>query len=236
MAEIQTAKRIALVTGASRGIGRAAALALAEAGHHVVLCARTVGALEDIDDLIGQRGGTASILPLDLADGGKVDGIGPALYERFGRLDVLAACAGVLGRLSPLAHLPDDVWDTTMAINLSANWRLIRSLDPLLRRSEAGRAIFVTSGAARRLRAYWGAYAVSKAGLEALVKIYAAELATTSAKANLLDPGPTRTSMRAEAFPGEDASRLKPPEALGRYFVELASPDCRKNGEIILAA
>ena len=230
------AKRIALVTGASRGIGRAASLALAKAGYHVILSARTTGALEELDDEIRAAGGSASILRLDLTEGATVDVLGPALFERWQQLDVLVACAGVLGRLSPLAHTEDKHWNGVMAVNLTANWRLIRTLDPLLRRSEAGRAIFVTSGFARDIHAYWGPYAVSKAGLEALVATYAAEVATTPVRVNLLDPGVVRTAMRAEAFPGEDPATLKAPEALAPYFLDLASPACTRNGEIVIAA
>ena len=229
-------KRIALVTGASRGIGRAAAFALAKAEHHVILSARTMGALEEVDDEIKEAGGSASILPLDLAAGEKIDALGPTLYERFQRLDVLVACGGVLGRLTPLTHLPEDVWDSVLAINLTANWRLIRTLDPLLRQSDAGRAVFVTSRAATKIRAYWGPYAVSKAALDALVKTYAAEVETTAVRVNLLEPGATRTRMRAQAYPGEDASTVKPPENVALYVVELASPDCTRNGEIVAAA
>lgn len=228
-------KRVAFVTGASRGIGRAAAKALAAAGCHVILSARTTGALEELDDEIRAGGGAASILPLDLAEGANIDVLGPALFERFQRLDVLAACAGVLGRLSPLTHLEEKHWNTVMAVNLEANWRLIRTLDPLLRRSDAGRAIFVTSGAGRDIQAYWGPYAVSKAGLEALVKTYAAETATTSVRANLLDPGIVRTALRAEAFPGEKPETLKAPETLAPYFLDLASSACTRHGEIVMA-
>lgn len=229
-------KRLAFVTGASRGIGRAAALALATAGHHVILSARTTGALEELDDEIRAAGGSASILPLDLTDGATLDVLGPSLFERWQKIDVLVAAAGVLGRLSPLAHTEDKHWNVVMAVNLTANWRLIRTLDPLLRRSEAGRAIFVTSGAACGALAYWGPYAVSKAGLDVLVATYAAEVATTAVKANLLDPGVVRTAMRAQAFPGEDPATLKGPETLAPYFLDLASPSCTRNGELVIAA
>ncbi len=235
MTDIADHKRIALVTGASRGIGRAAALALAGAGHHVILSARTAGALEEVDDEIREAGGSASILRLNLTHSDKVDALGPTLYERWQRLDVLVAAGGILGPLSPLTHLPDKDWDEVMGINLSANWRLIRTLDPLLRRSTAGRAVFLTSRAASKIRAYWGAYAVSKAGLEALVKTYAAEVASTPVKVNLLDPGATRTKMRAQAYPGEDAATLKAPEALAPYILELTSLDCARSGEVVVA-
>jgi NAD(P)-dependent dehydrogenase (short-subunit alcohol dehydrogenase family) len=233
MTENVEAKRIALVTGASRGIGRAAAIALAKEGCHVILSARTGGALEEVDDEITAVGGTASILKLNLAHGDKVDALGPTLYARWQRLDVLVAAAGMIGRLGPLGHIPTDEWDQVLAINLTANWRLIRSLDPLLRRSDAGRAVFLTSRAASSPRAYWGPYAVSKAGLEALVKTYAEEVRATPVRVNLLDPGPTRTKMRAQAFPGEDAAKIRPPEELAPLIVRLASADCALHGETI---
>jgi NAD(P)-dependent dehydrogenase (short-subunit alcohol dehydrogenase family) len=229
-------KRIALVTGASRGIGRAAAIALAGAGHHVILSARAAGALEEVDDEIRQNGGSASILRLNLTHADKIDALGPTLFERWQRLDVLVAAGGILGPLSPLNHLPDKDWDEVMTINLNANWRLIRTLDPLLRRSAAGRALFVTSRAASKIRAYWGAYAVSKAGLEALVKTYAAEAASSPLKVNLLDPRATRTKMRAQAYPGEDAATLKPPEALAPLILELTAVECERSGEVVVAA
>jgi NAD(P)-dependent dehydrogenase (short-subunit alcohol dehydrogenase family) len=228
-------KRIALVTGASRGIGRAAAIALAASGCHVILSARTAGALEEVDDEIRAGGGSASIVKLNLAHGDKIDALGPSLYSRWDRLDVLVAAGGILGRLGPLTHLPNEEWDQVLAVNLTANWRLIRSLDPLLRRSEAGRALFVTSRAAHKIRAYWGPYAVSKAGLEALVKTYAEEVQTTPVKVNLLDPGPTRTKMRAQAYPGEKVESVKPPDALAPLILQLTSPDCTSHGEVVAA-
>jgi NAD(P)-dependent dehydrogenase (short-subunit alcohol dehydrogenase family) len=232
--ETQT-KRIALVTGASRGIGRAAALTLAKAGCHVIISARTVGALEELDDEIQREGGSASILPLDLNDGAKVDALGPTLVGRWSHIDVLIGAAGELGRLTPVAHMPDKEWDAVMAINFIANWRLIRSLDPLLRRSAAGRAIFLTDSAARNINAYWGPYAIAKAALETMAKTYALEMQTTAVRVNLLDPGPTRTLLRSKAFPGEKRETVKPPESLAPYFLELSSPECTKNGEIVCA-
>jgi NAD(P)-dependent dehydrogenase (short-subunit alcohol dehydrogenase family) len=235
MTQTTDTRRIALVTGASRGIGRAAAVALAHAGCHVILSAKTAGALEEVDDEIQAAGGSASILRLNLSHAERIDALGPTLFERWQRLDVLVAAGGILGRLSPLPHLPDEEWDEVVRINLTANWRLIRTLDPLLRRSEAGRAVFLTSRAATRIRAYWGAYAISKAGLDAMVKTYAAELASTPVKVNLLEPGPTRTRMRAQAYPGEDAATVKLPEALAPLILELTSPECMRSGEIINA-
>lgn len=227
------AGRIALVTGASRGIGRAVALALAAEGAHVIISARTVGALEEVDDAIAAAGGTATILQLDLKRLDKVDQLGPALFERWGKLDILVGNAGTLGNLTPIAHVTDEVWDYTMNLNLAANFRLIRTLDPLLQRSDAGRAIFVTSGAARKSTAYWGIYAASKAALEVLVKTYAAENATTSVQACLVNPGPVRTAMRAKAFPGEDPMTLPAPDVIAPLVVELALPSSAASGTTI---
>ncbi|MCC7167644.1 MAG: SDR family NAD(P)-dependent oxidoreductase [Rhodospirillales bacterium] len=226
------AGRVALVTGASRGIGAAVAKRFAQEGATVVLVARTQGALEELDDAIRQAGHPQPVLvPGDLRDFEMIDKIGAALYQRFGRLDVLVANAGVLGMLAPVGHIDLKVWDETVAVNLTANWRLIRSLDPLLRLSEAGRGIFVTSGVTRGVFPYWGAYAATKAALEALVLTYAGELAKTKVKVNLLDPGVVRTRLRATAFPGEDASKLTPPEAITERFVELAEAGCLRQGE-----
>jgi NAD(P)-dependent dehydrogenase (short-subunit alcohol dehydrogenase family) len=225
--------RIALVTGASRGIGRAVALGLAKAGAHVVIAARSLGALETLDDEIQSAGGAATLLQLDLKKGDRVDQLGPTLYQRWQHLDILVANAGILGPLSPLGHTTEDGFLATIDINLIANWRLIRTLDPLLKRSDAGRAIFLTSGAASGKYAYWGAYAASKAGLEALVKTWAEELANTPVCANLINPGATRTQMRAKAFPGEDPATLPSPEDLVPLFLELASPVCRRNGDVV---
>jgi NAD(P)-dependent dehydrogenase (short-subunit alcohol dehydrogenase family) len=225
--------RLALITGASRGIGRAVALAMAGEGAHVVLLARTAGALEEVDDEVRAKGGTATLVELDLRNGDKIDALGPTLFQRWGKLDILVGNAGVLGPLSPLAHVTADAWNETIAVNLSANWRLIRTCDPLLRKSDAGRAVFVSSGAASGRYAYWGPYAVAKAGLEALVRTYSREIAITPIRANLINPGATRTAMRAKAFPGEDPMTLPAPEEVAPLFVELASPACTLNGELI---
>lgn len=224
--------RIAVVTGASRGIGRAAALALARAGAHVVAVARTQGALEELDDAIRAAGSSATLVPLDLTDYDALDRLGAGLYERWKRVDVVVGNAGILGNLMPLGHVTPKVWSQVMDVNVTANWRLLRSLDPLLRMSDAGRAIFVTSGAAQKCRAYWGPYAVSKAALDALVRTYAAETATTNVRAMLLNPGPLRTDMRRAAMPGEDQDTLKTPEDLAPHFVRLASPDWSESGKI----
>jgi NAD(P)-dependent dehydrogenase (short-subunit alcohol dehydrogenase family) len=226
--------RIALITGASRGIGRAVALAYARQGAHVLLLARSIKALSEVDDAVQALGGTATLIPLDLADGPAIDALGPSLYERFGRLDILVGNAGILGRLSPLTHIPSEHWERVLAVNLTANWRLIRTLDPLLRRSDAGRAIFVTSsGVADEGRAYWAPYSVSKMALETLAKTYAEETRDTPIKVNLVDPGATATRMRAEAYPGEDQSTLRQPEDLAEIFVKLASPDWTETGQIV---
>jgi NAD(P)-dependent dehydrogenase (short-subunit alcohol dehydrogenase family) len=227
------AGRITLVTGASRGIGRAAAIALAAEGAHVILVARTVGGLEEVDDEIRNTGGTATLVPLDLKDFPALDRLGATIHERWGRLDALLGNAGVLGTLTPLTHLNPKTFAECLDVNLTANWRLIRSLDPLLRRSDAGRALFVTSGAARNFRAYWGGYTMSKAALEAIVLTYAAECAGSSVSANLLNPGPLRTRMRQQAMPGEDPETLDPPEAVCPMIVDLLSPDCSRNGELV---
>ncbi len=228
--------RIALVTGASRGIGAAVARRFAAEGADLVLVARTVGGLEELDDAIRKISGRSSLLvPLDLRDFDAIDRLGQALYERFGRLDVLVGNAGQLGTLSPVGHIAPKEFQEVLDLNLTANWRLIRSLDPLLRQSEAGRAIFVTSGAAGKPRAYWGTYAVSKAALEMLVGVYAQEIQQTRIRANLIDPGRTRTSMRAKAYPGEDPKSVPAPEAVTDAFVELAAAAFTGNGEIVRA-
>jgi NAD(P)-dependent dehydrogenase (short-subunit alcohol dehydrogenase family) len=224
--------RIALITGASRGIGRAVALALAKAGAHVVISARSGGALEELDDEIRAAGGSATILQLDLRKGDRIDAIGPTIYPRWGKLDIFIANAGLLGPLSPLPHITADAWDLVMKVNLEANWRLIRTLDPLLRLSDAGRAAFVTSGVASGHHAYWGPYAVSKAGIEALARTWAAEAVNSALRINLINPGPTATQMRAKAFPGEDPETLPKPADLAPLFLEVVSKEQTASGDI----
>ena len=227
--------RVALVTGASRGIGAAVAKLFAAQGAHIIALARTVGGLEELDDAIAAAGGTATLVPQDLADLDAIDRLGAALHERFGKLDILVANAGVLGVLSPIAHVDPKVWDETMLLNVTVNFRLIRSLDPLLRLSDAGRAIFVTSGAARAPRAYWGPYGTSKAALDYMVGTWAQEVLKTNIRVNLINPGATRTAMRATAMPGEDPMTLPAPEDIAPAFLELANPACTKHGEIVNA-
>jgi len=228
------AGRIAVITGASRGIGCAVALRFAEEGAQTVLIARTVGGLEEADDLIRERGGLPPVLvPLDLREGDKIDELGGVLYQRYGKLDILVGNAGLLGSLSPVGHIEPKTWDDALAVNLTANYRLIRSFDPLLRQSEAGRAIFVTSGASVQPTAYWGLYGASKAGLDILVKCYAAEVARFGVKVNLISPGAVRTKMRAQAFPGEDPLTLPAPDEVTDAFVELAMADCEANGTTV---
>ena len=226
------ADRIALVTGASRGIGRATALALARAGAHVVAVARTVGGLEELDDAIRAVGGSATLVPLDLKDAPGIVRLAAALAERYQRLDVLVGNAGILGPLSPLDHVEPKAWDEVLAVNVTANWHLIRAMGPLLRRASAGRVVFVTSGIVAHPRAYWGPYAVSKAALEALARTYAAETVSTPVRVNLFNPGPTRTRMRATAMPGEDADELKTPEPVAEKIVDLCLPQFQDTGKL----
>ena len=232
----QLAGKIALITGASRGIGAAVAEAYAREGAHLVLAARTVGGLEEIDDKIRAAGGSATLVPLDLRDFVKIDELAAAIYQRFQKLDILVGNAAEFGTFSPLGHVDPKLWQEVIDLNLTANWRLIRAMDPLLRAAEHGRAIFVTSGIARNPHAYWGPYAVSKAGLEALVKTYAAEIEKTRVRANLIGPGVVRTRLRARVFPGEDPMTLPPPESVADAFLQLAVPECERNGEIVNAS
>ena len=225
--------RIALVTGASRGIGRAGAIALAKAGAHVVLVARTVGGLEETDDEIQKAGGTATLVPMNLRDGDAIDRLGASIYQRWGKLDAFLGNAGVLGQLTPLAHLEPKTFQEVMEVNVTANWRLIRSLDPLLRLSDAGRVLFVTSGAAKKHIAYWGAYSASKAALESLALTYAVECATTNIKVNLINPGPIRTAMRKKAMPGEDPTTLRVPDDMAPKIVEMLSPGYDRSATVV---
>jgi len=228
------AGKIALITGASRGIGAAVALRFAAEGAHVVLVARTVGGLEEVDDAVRAQGGSATLVPIDLRDFAKIDELGAVLYQRYGRLDALVGNAAEFGHMAPLGHIDPKLWGDIIDLDLTANWRLIRAMDPLLRRAPAGRAIFVTSRLGRDALPYYGAYAVAKAGLETLVRLYAGEVAAlTNVRANLIDPGVARTRLRAAIYPGEDPDTVPPPEQVTDVFVELALAECTKNGEIV---
>ncbi len=226
------ADKIALVTGASRGLGAALAVHLAEAGAHVVAVARTEGGLEELDDKIQEAGGTATLVPLDVRDSDGIARLALALNDRYGRLDVLIGNAGLLGPLSPLDHVEPKAWDDVMAVNVTANWQFIRCMNALLVRAEAGRAVFLTSGVAHRGRAYWGPYAASKAALEVLVRTYAAETEITNVRANLFSPGPTRTRMYASAFPGIDPDTLPTAAEVSKAILPLCAADCAESGKL----
>jgi NAD(P)-dependent dehydrogenase (short-subunit alcohol dehydrogenase family) len=226
--------RIALITGASRGIGAAVAKRFAAEGAHVILTARTVGGLEEVDDAIFKATGrNATLVPLDLRDFDKIDQVVYSIYERFKKLDILVGNAGVLEVLGPMGQFDPQTWQRIMDVNVTANYRLIRSTDRLLRASDAGRAVFVTSGAARGARAYWGPYGASKAALEMMVQSYAQEIATSNLRVNLVDPGRVRTKMRSQAYPGEDPATLPTPDAVTDRFVDLAEASCTRHGEIV---
>ena len=226
------ADRIALITGASRGIGAATALALAKAGAHVVAVARTVGGLEELDDAIRAVGSTTTLVPLDLKDYDGIDRLALALHERYRRLDVLIGNAGILGPLSPLGHVEPKAWDEIIAVNVTANWRLIRAMEALLKAADAGRAIFLTSGVATSVKAYWGPYSVSKAALNALARTYAAETENTNVRVNVFNPGPTRTRMRAAAMPGEDPMTLPTSAEVAEKVVAMCLPEFQETGRL----
>lgn len=231
MSNTEHSGRYALVTGASRGLGRAAAVALAREGAHVIALARTVGGLEELDDeIFAATGEHATLIPCDLLKNEAVDNLGPALFERFGRLDALVLNAGQLGELAPLPDIAPKVWDRTIAVNLTANWRILRTLHPLLLASDAGRVTFITSGAARRTRAYWGVYSVSKAALDALAGTYANECRNTTIRVSLVDPGRMRTRMRSQAMPGEDPETQPLPEIAAPLIVRAMAPSFQDNG------
>ncbi|WP_196258919.1 SDR family NAD(P)-dependent oxidoreductase [Pelagibacterium limicola] len=224
------AGRVVLVTGASRGLGYAAAKNAAARGAHVIAIARTVGGLEDLDDEIQALGSSTTLVPMDVTDGDAVDRLGAAIFERWGHLDGLIGNAGVLGVLSPLPHIAPKEFEKVFAVNVGANYRLIRSLDLLLRQSDAGRAVFISSGAALSAKPYWGLYAASKAALDAMVKSYAGEMAITNVKVNIFYPGQVRTAMRAKAMPGEDPATLPSPDEIAPKMVDLVSPAYTKTG------
>jgi len=226
------ADRIALVTGATRGIGRATAVHLARAGAHVVALGRTQGALEELDDTVRSAGGSATLVPLDMRDYAGIYRLATSLNERYRRLDVLVGNAAIAGIRSPLDHVEPQKWDEVMAVNVTANWHLIRAMNPLLKRSSAGRAVFVTSGAATQARAYGAPYSVSKAALNALARTYADETTSTPVRVNLFNPGPTRTRMRALVMPGEDPMTLPTPEQVAEKILDLCLPSFAETGKL----
>ena len=226
------AETVALVTGASRGIGRATALALAREGAHIVAIARTVGGLEEVDDAARGFGTTATLVPLDMKDYAALYRLAVALNERYGKLDILVGNAAIAGVRSPLDHIEPKDWDEVMALNVTANWHLIRALDPLLKCADAGRAVFITSGAATNARAYGAPYSVSKAALNVLARTYASETEATKVRVNLFNPGPTRTRMRAQVMPGEDPMTLRTPDELAPKIVEICSPEWTETGKL----
>jgi len=224
--------KVALVTGASRGIGYAIAKMLAEQGAHIIAVARTVGGLEELDDEIQALGSSATLVPLDLKDYDGIDRMGKAIFDRFDHLDILVGNAGILGVLSPLGHIEPKTFENLLAVNVTANWRLIRSLDPLLKRAENGRAVFLSSASARKSLAYWGGYATSKAALEALVKTYATECRSSNVRVNLLSPGPVATPLRAKIMPGEDPKTITKPVDIAKAMLPLCLATMEDNGEI----
>jgi NAD(P)-dependent dehydrogenase (short-subunit alcohol dehydrogenase family) len=225
--------RIAVVTGASRGIGRSAAIALAKQGAHVIALARTQGALEDLDDEIRAIGGSATLVPLDIRDYDALDRLSSAVFDRWGKLDILVANAGVLGTITPLRDLDQKPYDEVMAVNVTANWRLIRALDPALRESDAGRVVVLTSSAAWRIRPYWGVYAMSKAAVEVMARTYAEETRTlTNIRVTLINPGGMRTEMRRSARPGEDPMTLPTPDELMPDLIRFVKPDWTETGRL----
>lgn len=226
--------RIALVTGASRGIGYFTALELAKAGAHVIACARTVGGLEELDDAIKKAGGSATLVPFDLADMNAIDALGGSIHERWGKLDILVANAGVLGVISPVDHIEAKVFEKVMNINVTATWRLIRSVAPLISKSDAGRALILSSGAAHKCRPFWGAYSASKAAVEALARTWAAETQRLPLRILSIDPGATRTAMRAQAVPGEDPETLPHPSEVAARLLPLCGPDQTETGKLFV--
>jgi len=226
--------KVALITGATRGIGAGVALALAREGAHIIMVGRTTGALEDMDDAIREIGSETTLVPMNLSDHDAIDRLGGHVAEKWGKLDILIGNAGALGAITPLGHIKPKDWDMLMAVNVTANYRLIRSFDALLRAADAARAIFVTSSVAESCRPYWGGYAITKAALNCMVKTYANEIAnSTGIKANIINPGPIRTSMRAAAMPGEDPDTLDTPHDIAPLFVKMCLPEFKANGEII---
>jgi NAD(P)-dependent dehydrogenase (short-subunit alcohol dehydrogenase family) len=231
---INLSGRVAVVTGASRGIGYFTALELAKMGAHVIACARTVGGLEELDDAIRAEGGSATLVPMDLADMEAIDRLGGAIFERWGKLDILVANAGVLGTISPIGHFEAKTFEKVMNINVNATWRLIRSVDPLMQKSDQGRALLLTSSLAHKCKPFWGAYSASKAAVEALARTWAYESERLPLKIVSVDPGATRTAMRAQAFPGEDPDTLPHPHDVAKVIAELAGPDMTESGKLYI--
>jgi len=227
--------KIILITGASRGIGRSVALGCAQAGAEVIITGRTMGALEELDDEINAVGGSATIVELDQTDTAAMARLGQAIGSRWGRLDGFVANAGQLGQMAPMPHIDAEIFERTMMVNVTSVWHQIAAFDGLLRAAPAGRVVLVSSGAAHGERAYWGAYAVSKAGLEAMGRAWAAESEKTNMRINLLDPGATRTAMRAAAYPGEDPNTLRTAEEVTPAFLQLLSPACDSQGMLYQA-
>ncbi|MGF0536602.1 SDR family NAD(P)-dependent oxidoreductase [Agrobacterium sp. ES01] len=226
--------RIALVTGASRGIGYFTALELAKAGAHVIACARTIGGLEELDDAIQSAGGSATLVPFDLADMNAIDALGGSIFERWGKLDIMVANAGVLGVISPIGHVEAKVFEKVMTINVTATWRLIRSLEPLLVKSDQGRALILSSGAAQSCKPFWGPYSASKAAVEALARTWAGETKRLPLKIVSVDPGATRTAMRAQAMPGEDPDTLPHPRDVASALLPLCGPELTETGKLFV--
>jgi NAD(P)-dependent dehydrogenase (short-subunit alcohol dehydrogenase family) len=231
MMPLPLSDRTALVTGASRGIGYATARALAKAGAHIVAVARTQGGLEELDDEIRKDGGSTTLVPLNLTDLDGIARLGAALHERHGKLDILLGNAGIAGPSSPLGHIDVKPWNDVLLTNVSANFQLIRCMEPLLKKSDAGRAVFITSGAANKASAYLGPYAASKAALETLARVWANETASTSLRVNLFNPGPIRTRMRASVFPGEDPLTLDTPEQAAEFILPMCQPSWNETGK-----
>jgi len=227
--------QIALVTGASRGIGAATAIELAARGAHVVLTARTQGGLEATDDAIRAAGGSSTLLPLDLMDGEAIDCVGPSLLERFGRLDILVSNAGTLGKLTPAPHILPKDWDAVVGVNLAANWHLIRSCGPLLGIAPAGRAVFLTAKQAHKPLSFWGAYGATKAGMEYLVRCWADETKTTKLRVNLFEPGIIRGKLRTQIMPGEDPQTVPGPETIAPQIADLCMPGVTLHGQLVEA-
>lgn len=225
--------KTALITGASRGIGAAVAKGLAAEGAHVILVARSIGGLEEVDDDIKAAGGSATLVPLDLLETDNIDGLAAPLFERWKKLDILVGVAATLGKLTPAPQYAPKLWEDVFKLNVHANWRLLRALDPLLRASDAGRALFVTAEAARAHKQYWSGYAASKAALESLILTYASEIQKSNLKVNLIDPGPTATKLRLSAYPGEDQSSLPSPEDKVGMFLNALTADFDQNGTLI---